>query len=458
MGRKVFAAEIILMMCIGILSGCNGKVEDYLTESESEGDSAGVLTQFADAEKWEDKIEVTMNDGQDLRINIRADIEIPETDTMSVVEVMEPEFDAAYKEQIVRAVLGNNTIYYNDDAHLPRQQLEERLEEYENILSEYNEDIERWTEGLENGTISDDQKMMLDLSKKERKKKEMEEKIEICSEALKHATVDYQPAEDFEEDFYLGELDGNTCTVSFEEADGYLYEKTKTILFESEEFQNYATGNSKCSMTMEEAEELAKKFLEKLGFSSMVMTYHDEGTRDDEIVSYSFLYKPGMGNVSFTTFSREGEGVEGGTSISAIGCDELYKRAYEGEALYSSFSRADIIVTDEGVIRAEICNPVEVLSTTSNVELLPLDTIQNIILNGFKEDIEQFDLVLWDNLIGYDSLELGYLRMTDKEHERYYSYIPVWRMCKKSDFSVSMGYMVYINAIDGSVIRYGDSF
>lgn len=458
MRRKIFVIEIILMMCIGILSGCNGKVKDYLTESDSEEESASVLTQFVDAEKWEDKIEVTMNDGQDLRINIYADIEIPETDTMSVVEVMEPEFDVSYKEQIVRAIFGNNTIYYNDDAHLPRQQLEERLEEYENLLSEYNESIEHWNEGLENGTISDDQKMMLDLNREQQKKADTEKSIEICSEALKHATVDYQPAEDFEGDFYRGELDGNTCTVSFEEADGWLYEKTKTILFESEEYQNYAIGNSQCRMTMEEAKELAQEFLVKLGFSSMVMTYHDEVTWSDEVVGYTFLYKPGIGNVSFTTFSREGEGVEGGISISDIGCDELYERAYEGEALYSSFSRANITVTDEGIIRAEICNPIEVLSTTSNVELLPLDTIQNIILNGFKEDIEQFDLELWNTTIVYTSLELGYLRMTDKEHERYYSYIPVWRMCKKAVGLGRTDYMVYINAIDGSVIRYEDSF
>jgi len=76
-----------------------------------------------------------------------------------------------------------------------------------------------------------------------------------------------------------------------------------------------------------------------------------------------------------------------------------------------------------------------------------------------QEAVEQIELNDFSGT--YDSLELIYLRMRDKEHEGYFSYVPVWRMADVW-FRGGDGYAdvytnpILINAIDGSVIDFYD--
>ena len=68
----------------------------------------------------------------------------------------------------------------------------------------------------------------------------------------------------------------------------------------------------------------------------------------------------------------------------------------------------------------------------------------------------QEDLIL-------NSIELTYFRVQDKEKEGYYSYIPVWRICRQAKLGNEiMEETVYnpvlINAIDGTIINLREEF
>lgn len=115
-------------------------------------------------------------------------------------------------------------------------------------------------------------------------------------------------------------------------------------------------------------------------------------------------------------------------------------------------------------------NPIETLTISKGVDLLPLDAIKGIIMEQVSGQFERFRFKFTDGAEKFDrikqteyefvdlmdKMELIYFRVRNKADRGYYSYIPVWRLSGIHYASGKIENQVLINAIDGSVIDFYD--
>lgn len=232
-----------------------------------------------------------------------------------------------------------------------------------------------------------------------------------------------------------------------------------------------STGTAKnlCKYSQEEAEELARGFLAEAGYPdydpidisgmawveeslacSGTATVADEQAVDGYIITFGLADE--MGNIL-----ADDKGLT------------LYGDYYSLRTgkKYAIRSVIEVYVVDEGILEANFYNPVRVVKTTPVTGFLSFESIQNIVRKAFQENFEevyiknekfegQEDLIL-------NSIELTYFRVQDKEKEEYYSYIPVWRICRQAKLGNEiMEETVYnpvmINAIDGTIINLREEF
>ena len=238
----------------------------------------------------------------------------------------------------------------------------------------------------------------------------------------------------------------SVCPEAVGKADSYREHPSLT----EEKYERLA-GNA-CSLSVEEAEQLARDFLQELDLEYPVLsttkpllwgTAETAGTVEDwPACGYVFTFDYGMDGVSFTG--------TGSYSNATLG------EQNEGqESLYSMDARAVLSVTDRGVIEMHAYNPVKTIDHSAAVELLPFETVQNIIREELLQHYENFRFTcLVPGKLQFTHMELIYFRMRDKEKAGHYSYVPAWRLSElyqTGEQEVSNN-PVLINAIDGSVI------
>ena len=232
-----------------------------------------------------------------------------------------------------------------------------------------------------------------------------------------------------------------------------------------------ATGTAKnlCKYSQEEAEELARDFLVEAGYPdyepvdisgmawveeslacNKTATVADEQAVDGYVITFGLADEMG-------TILADDKGLT------------LYGDYYSLRTgkKYAIRSVIEVYVVDEGIMEANFYNLVRVVKTTPVTGFLSFESIQNIVRKAFQENFEevyiknekfegQEDLIL-------NSIELTYFRVQDKEKEGYYSYIPVWRICRQAKLGNEiMEETVYnpvlINAIDGTIINLREEF
>lgn len=232
-----------------------------------------------------------------------------------------------------------------------------------------------------------------------------------------------------------------------------------------------ATGTAKnlCKYSQEEAEELARDVLVEAGYpdyepidiSGMAwveesLAWSGTATVADEQAVDGYIFTFGLAD-------------EMGNILADDKGLTLYGDYYSLRTgkKYAIRSVIEVYVVDEGIMGANFYNPVRVVKTTPVTGFLSFESIQNIVRKAFQENFEevyiknekfegQEDLIL-------NSIELTYFRVQDKEKEGYYSYIPVWRICRQAKLGNEiMEETVYnpvlINAIDGTIINLREEF
>ena len=479
--KRKYAYGLLLCLSVNLLAGCKEKTVDYsmegATESAQKENSVSNtvsrgkkgLKQFADVKYWKESWTRVNEEGEESGGYVEVDISVPDVEQMFVAEVKELELDTAYKKQLTERIFRDGEIYYGDVEYLPKKELEERREYCEVMRQSGSEDGTDW-----------------------------EKELSIYEEALKTAGETYTPADGYDAAAYLGTYAGESYELSFLEYDvGEVPDKMaeyqqfrnrpfvksagdqnedgfviccrcKEILFTAKDLyrfcpeevkavenlnykaleRNLAVEN-RCKLSEEEAREQAESFLKELKLEYPAYVYAeplgwrtgaDTGNDMADYVAdgYVFLFDAGIDSVSFTRY---------GTQET----DRYFSRKKGAEEIrYSMKARLEIYINDKGVIGMRDQNPVETIGVSEEIEMLPINVIQEIM----KEQIEL------DDFSGTrDSLELIYLRMRDKEHEGYFSYVPVWRMADVW-FRGGDGYAdvytnpILINAIDGSVIDF----
>lgn len=476
MKRRSFARYIRILLFLtiletGFLTGCgNEKEVDYsieeITEEEENQKEKGKsgLAQFDGEENWNDTLKIYVDSEKEDTVpytaflQIDAEIKLPDCSQMSVMEVAEPEFNEDYKKTLANRIF--DEVYYGDASHLPRKELERiRDSLYGTVYSQYPTDRE-----------------------------EEEKEWYALLDALDHlesAGDAYTPAEEYTLNDYIGVMDGRTYRLSFIEVPGdetfirhlkvismtpndvfgECPEKFKgwnDLAYEPWLFGEWAQNH--CSVTKEEAEREAGLFAKKLGLDYPVpsavyplawgvvpdvipLDGLDESA-DWEVNGYVFSFDLGIDGISFVEYGMEEDYV-----------DFWGKSDRSEEIQYSLQARLQIYVTDQGVIRAEIHNPVQIRGISEGVGLLPLDTVKDIMKNEVERHSEVFCLNLF-MANGFNEMELIYFRIRDKDNPGHYSYVPAWRLAEVMEDAqnrlINIRNPILINAIDGSVINFYD--
>lgn len=289
---------------------------------------------------------------------------------------------------------------------------------------------------------------------------------------------------DYEAGEYIGEIDGVSYELWFsgiykENINGGAYSQwfnlypldTKEVCPEIYDGRGYVhfmphrymtvdkytrVAENECELSVEKAQEIAEEFFRDMEMEYPVLTtvrpliWGDETLTADTIYDfpangYVFTYDYGMEEVSFTRF--------------AYYASDTYMTADE-EAHYSMQARVEVYVTDRGVICMYAGNPVETVNMSDKVELLPLQTIKEIMKEEIETGYEKFRFVHMMSLqeLEFNRMELIYFRVRDKETAGKYSYIPAWRLSedlgKVGNEDNVVRNPVIVNAIDGTLVDF----
>lgn len=436
MGRKLRVAgmAVLILGCFA-LSACRGGDPEGEEKAQSKESSAQV-SQFADArgDIWQESWSEKTASGASVRINISSLTRVPKIDRMSVVEVRRFDFNEENKRKLLESVFGSE-IYDYESEKLPKYELQRYLAEYE--------------KDVENGD------------------KSMEKIVEDIKKNIKDAPEDFERIKegDYKGSSYMGRRNGIDLIMDFREFEPGEMNSSSMIYMsprdgsqiDIEEVRGKRSGYSfepiesqesenTCSLKKEEAQKLAEEFLQKAGFPDLVKmqegnmkweVYGEKGETSSESYynGWFFEYGPGVGNTAFMSFGSDGTyEVEG----------EQYNYTQ-----YSMNCCVGLYITDKGVIQAQWESPVETVSMTQDVKLLPLDTIKEVIRNEMGE-YAGFCQGRGDTYLKFNRLDLIYYRVSDPDNEDLFTYIPAWRLT--GDSSVCF----VVNAMDGSVIKDWD--
>ena len=458
-----------LALCLGLnlLTGCKEKSVDYdvggMTESGQVGTNGGErgLNQFTDAPAWKDEWTAVNTKGNAVTLSIDAQISVPQAEQMSVVEVKEPEFDAAYKESVAKRIFGGEEVYYNDPEHLPKKELEKLRMRCLEWMDDRAEDAEAV--------------------------KELETELSGYDELLKTAKDTYTLVDAYDVDEYLLEHDGISYELVFGEIENdstvsdAIYKSKRVRLHPKdisevcpEEWKGKSmyyynlpsigtAVENQCKFSEEEAQKLAQRFVDELDMGYSVLGYSkplfwEEVKVSDEIPNYMpngyiFCYDAGIDGVSFTSFGTQGQYMNYGK-----------KKGVEGE-WYQLDSTLEVYVTDKGVIEMDVINPVEITGISGETGLLPLREVEGIVKKQINEHFGtfRFDYPADDRKVTFNKMELIYFRIRDRKNPGHYSYVPTWRLSEVTEYEYELRPLnffirnpVLINAIDGSVIDFYD--
>ncbi len=494
---KFLIAGFICYLGIGLLKGCSEKrIVEYEIEgntgaafqnddlaalqgslqgiSEKNSESFKSLGQLAENTGYcfhkpkEDGYWLSeMEDGTQVTLSIEdVEVLIPDTEDMYVLNAIEPEFDADYKERLARHIFFAGDIYDYDIRHAPRNDLIKWRERWQR---EYNSCDEKDIRGRES---------LLDM-------------IQSCDEALETAGDTYTLTRSYESDRYLGSRNGIRYELAFYSgvADGWNAScRTKEITlmpqnvyqvcpnevsgveglyFDTVEFESQP--ENQCGLSEQEAKELAEEFIRDLGLSYPIYGGAEplawwKGTNYRAVNAnyladgYVFFYDFGIDEVSFV----------------ASGVQENYgnmrkKKEVEGPQ-YNMMARLKIYVTENGVIGMRAHNPLELSGMSKEIKILSLDTAKMIMKEQTAENGGQFRFDLPDNVYPHkigeygfsvlcNKMELIYFRIRDKEIDGSFSFIPAWRLSEQGGWGnawngVRIDNPVIINAIDGTVINF----
>lgn len=442
MKQKIYVAGILIFIITGLFSGCGKKEVDYeLDKNGTNGSNNSNLTQFQNAEKWKEDWNVTDKSGTEKSVIVDTDIMIPDIVEMSVIEVERAENAESFRENFMKGFFGENDIYYHDEKHYTKEELERIIVSMEEALANPAYDNES--------------------------RGELEEMLETEREYFAKASDSYTPAEEFEScDNFLGCRDNILYDALFfddsificPKEEEYYGPKTLTdydrVYCMTDDNGEYDVSSNECTFSKEDAKEIAERFMMEIGKSSQICTEESQvlwcGEMFDEsdnvadmkyvVYGYKFTYCTGINDMVFSQFPNFSSFFD----VAAEDNDDSGEN-YNGDEM-------TFMVTDMGIVEMEMKAPVNIRNISGSVELLSLDTIKDIIRNELQENGCKYDFT---NDRIFDCMQLMYLKVKDDSNEGIFSYVPVWCLSQKWD-DANYSHPVFVNAMDGSVIYLND--
>lgn len=454
---------------VGEESNTGAKEESTAPVTEQNGDSTA--SKFANTKKWTEEIDVESEETMVSKVNISAEVIVPDTDSLSVVSVKCMDFDNEKKKELSDRLFDSERIYVYGLEAPTRDYLEAQINSLEEDVIPYiqNELEEiRGQAGYESYSLE----LESQLEYYQNQLDEYKALLETASEDWEKETTDFHEKE------FLGEKDGVKYVLTFEDfSSSYepsyvipeiyprqicfmpqnLYEFVPEELKESEGLymseDGAFGGANQCSLTEEDAVLAAEEFLDYLGFSDMSysdtapLTWSeslDGGTSINDGYSLSFIRK--INGVDCSEFGIGDNYILMNTNGDGIGLANDYG------------SKIIVRINDKGIVGFVYYYPMEQTNVTEHVVILPFENIQEIIRDMLSQNFDQCfsSLAYISSSFGYsfNKMELRYIRVKDSSAEGEYSFIPVWQLSKMigAGDTERAELALIINAIDGSRI------
>lgn len=470
MKREKKWGRIFLLTAALLFGLCGCQQEDVSKEkTETEAPEKELLEEQWTAE-WEEQWTAEMEEGGSIPVNMHCEVVSSEKQPNSIVDTQPMEISSRHKEELAKNLFGNE-VYLYDVEHMCEADLQKRLAREESILKWVVKDL------------TDLQETPTDEGNAYRRKikKELEEKVKKIKKLLKNAPKEPVPAQDgsYNSDSYMGYINDIAFRLEFNrekvyknydfydytmhEFDTSKYGRTIELLpVDSREFapeelagiEKITSGDfsgnnllyNDCSLSEEEAKKKAEEMLQKLGCGTMVqvgttceLAWKEVDTDDKGSVinGYIFNFNTGMDGNVLNTFE----------GLNPLEDDE----AYGAEVV-------QVQVTDKGVARVLLKDPIQVDSVTPDIKLLEIDDMKDMfktqipsLISTYMKAYEEWteDAPLVDEFRG-TSLQLIYFRIDNPENPKNFTYVPVWELT--GYFNRVNMVKFYMNAIDGSYI------
>ena len=199
------------------------------------------------------------------------------------------------------------------------------------------------------------------------------------------------------------------------------------------------------SLSQKEAVELAQNFIRQFG-----LEYQEVGEIDNIrwTPDKKDLGNPNGYAINFHTVPTG----ESEMNYSFIGYDRMNQ--------YSMENVATVCIEDDKVIGMSITNPLKIENVVRGVNLLPLDTVKEILLDELVNHTDEGWKIEGNDRDGMimNKLELIYFRMPDQEAKGRFTYIPAWRLSKTASAQDQVSHPIVVNAIDGSFINIDEAW
>lgn len=236
--RKRYVYGALLCVGMNLLAGCKEKTVDYSMEGATESilEENGIsntvvrgkkgVKRFLDEPRWIECMSVVNAKGEEVPIDVGWDnVTVPDVDEMFVIEVQEPEFDTAYKKQLAERIFGDAEIYYNDLAHLPKKDIEERRERCQAVyrLAEESQriaygDMELLAKQHQFDLVNVEGWKDIDAENIKGWKEVLEQELLRYDNVLETAGTVYTPVSEYDVSEFLGTYSGMAYQLSFLES------------------------------------------------------------------------------------------------------------------------------------------------------------------------------------------------------------------------------------------------
>jgi hypothetical protein len=372
-------------------------------------------------------------------------------------------------------IFGNEPVCIYGMEWPTRQELTEMLEKIPVWMESNQQELSQMTE--------EETEENADMA---RYQSELQASMDFYREELKayESMLDSAPEEpmettDFSQWNYISKRNGMSYILRFSDSeteitDGYYHPedvacvtRKKSISLEPEDYHDLCpeelqaaeqvscwevseenAGENLCSLSRAEVVDLASRFVNSLGFSDLEpgdvcpLNWGGESDSGSSEIEVTDGYVVSM--------VHKADGIElGGSSMDY----SVYGDETKSWSQYELQNTMKLYVTDDGVIAMFCMNPFTKTAVTAKVPLLPLDSIENIMIQELTENFDRYVPEAATGTQGFTSMELVYFRVQDQEeNSRKYSYVPAWRLSKSPSDSGELGSCIVINAIDGSVI------
>lgn len=449
--RVVALVVVSTLVAATVLTGCGKKKVDYIDGDGSGGGNkdGSLASRLGIPESYEGEIAVGKSGLSSIKID-DDDIIVPNADSMSVVYYETTNMDNEYKKRIAETVFDKDAGIYVYDWDKPyKGDIEAEIELYNKLIEEATKEGDNESVEWYNDYITS-----------------LNEQLETAAETR-------DGAGDYSADDYIGYIGNNEFMLSFmNSADGIgsyfdlsLYPSSATINYRpyegastayyydgeyADEESTEETGNM-CSISSEEAVEMAESFLNSCGIDNVVNTNVSDLIWEYNDSSYNILGMETDGYV--ITFARAVEGVSPYTGTTYM-LDYLWDEDVFYDSVYETYR---ITIDNNGIFEMSCYDFLKPTGDKDEkVELLSwekvLESLETATSDFYSENATSYDSVT------FNDVRLTYYRVSDGDK---YKYIPVWIFaeCEETEGKLDTEYpiqLILLDAVTGELINLKD--